>query len=245
MGKADLHIHTRSSDGLATVEEVLDWVEHRTDLDVIAITDHEDVDAALRARELAIRRGYRFEVVVGAEVTTLQGHLLALFVEERPPIFRSVERTLAWIHERGGVAIVPHPLSWLTRSLGQRVIDRVCERAEPGIVFDAIELGNPSPAGRPRQAEAARRNAERWKLPATGSSDAHHLLHIGRGWTTFPGKTAEELRRAILAGTIGFGSERYPSAREVGYGKLALGVLHGFSATPRKVVWRTFERMRR
>ncbi|MCS7295022.1 MAG: PHP domain-containing protein, partial [Chloroflexota bacterium] len=90
MGKADLHIHTRYSDGLATFEEVVQWANDRTDLDVIAITDHEDVEGALRARELAAKRGYRVEVVVGAEVTTLQGHLLALFIEERPPLLRSV-----------------------------------------------------------------------------------------------------------------------------------------------------------
>ncbi|GBD22613.1 5'-3' exoribonuclease [bacterium HR29] len=244
MGKADLHIHTRHSDGLASPETVLRWAEERTDLDVIAITDHEDVEAALRARELAARRGYRVEVVVGAEVTTLQGHLLALFIEERPPLLRSVERTLEWIHERGGIAVVPHPMSWLTRSLGRRAIDRVCARQEPGVTFDAIELANPSPAGRPGREAALRLNRERWHLPATGSSDAHHLLHIGRGWTNFPGRTAEELRVALLEGTISCGMVPYPSAREVGYGNLALGLAYGLTATPRKAARRVWERLR-
>jgi predicted metal-dependent phosphoesterase TrpH len=245
VGKADLHIHTRYSDGLATFEEVVQWANDRTDLDVIAITDHEDVEGALRARELAAKRGYRVEVVVGAEVTTLQGHLLALFIEERPPLLRSVEHTLAWIHARGGVAVIPHPMSWLTRSLGRRAIERICERREEGVTFDAIELANPSPAGRPGRAAAIRLNQERWHLPATGSSDAHHLLHIGRGWTTFPGRRAEELREALLAGTIGYGMEPYPSAREVGYGNLVLGVAYGFTATPRKAARRAWERLRR
>lgn len=244
MGKADLHIHTRESDGMATYEEVLRWAEEQTDLDVIAITDHEEVRAALKARELALARGYRVQVVVGAEVTTIQGHLLALFVEERPPVLRSVERTLEWIHARGGIAVIPHPMSWLTRSLGRRVIERVCDRREPGIVFDAIELANPSPAGRPGRQAAIRLNEERWRMPTTGSSDAHHLVHIGRGWTVFPGRTAEELHAAMRAGAIGCGMVAYPSAREVGYGKLALGVAYGFAATPRKVAQRALERLR-
>ena len=48
-GRADLHIHTLASDGTAGVEAILDHVESRTDLDVIAISDHERIDAALAA----------------------------------------------------------------------------------------------------------------------------------------------------------------------------------------------------
>ena len=130
MGKADLHIHTRISDGMASVETVLERAEHATDLDVIAITDHEDARGGLEARELAAKRGLKVEVVPGAEITTRHGHLLALFIEETPPIFRSVEATIEAIHAQGGIAIAAHPMSWLTRSLSRRTIDRVVERAE-------------------------------------------------------------------------------------------------------------------
>src|SRR4051812_42199365 len=80
-GRADLHIHTVASDGTAGVAEILDYVERRTDLDVIAITDHERIDAALAARSMARDRGLRAEVVVGEEVTTRGGHLLALYID--------------------------------------------------------------------------------------------------------------------------------------------------------------------
>src|SRR6185369_7822902 len=82
-GRADLHIHTLASDGTAGVAAILDHVERRTDLDIIAISDHERIDAAVAARAMAVDRGLRAEVIVGEEVTTLGGHLLALFVEER------------------------------------------------------------------------------------------------------------------------------------------------------------------
>ncbi len=234
MGKADLHLHTRVSDGFASVEQLLEWVEHCTDLDVIAVTDHEDVRGGLQARELAAKRGYRFEVVPGAEVTTLQGHVLALFIERDLPSFRGVESTLAMIHDAGGLAVAPHPLSWLTRSVGERTLDALRERGEAGVGFDAIELANPSPAGRRTGPKAARLNAERWGLPAAGGSDAHHLEHIGAGWTEFPGRTSEELRLAIGAGTtramMSAGIAGVPPAR------LALGLAWGYTATPRKVV---------
>lgn len=236
MGKADLHVHTRVSDGLASIEQVLEYAEHETDLDVIAITDHEDVTGGLRAQELAAKRGYRVQVVPGAEVTTLQGHLLGLYIERTPKSFRQVESAIEMIHTQGGVAIVPHPMSWLTRSLSERTIDRICLRGEGGVTFDAIEVANPSPAGRQTGRKAAFINGRRWLLPGVGSSDAHHLPHIGRGWTEFEGTQPEELKLALVEGKVEAHMVRYPSLREVGLGNLALGLAWGYSATPRKMM---------
>jgi hypothetical protein len=235
VGKADLHIHTRVSDGFASIAQLLDYVEHKADLDVIAVTDHEDAAGGQRARDLAAQRGCRAQVVVGAEVTTLQGHVLALFVETAPKSFRSIERTLEDIHRQGGLAVVPHPMSWLTRSLSRRTIDRIQARGEPGIVFSAIELANPSPAGRQTTRKARALNGQ-WGLPETGSSDAHHLQHVGTGWTEFEGASALELRRALDLGVTRAAMSRYPSIREVGVGKTALGLLWGYAATPRKML---------
>lgn len=241
MGRADLHIHTRVSDGLGSIEQVLEYVEHRTGLDVVAITDHEDVTGGLRAQELAAKRGYRFAVVPGAEVTTRQGHVIALFIDRDVPSFRSVEATLERIHGQEGFAIVPHPLSWLTRSVSERTLDRIEGRAEAGITFDGIELANPSPAGLRTRARAMRLNGERWKLPAVGGSDAHHLPHIGTGWTEFEGSTADDLRTALTSGQVRGAMTRYPSAQDIGYGRIAMGLAWGYSATPRKTLrgkWR-------
>lgn len=238
MGKADLHIHTRVSDGMASVAQVLEYIEHRTDLDVVAITDHEDVSGGLEARDLAARRGYRFEVIAGAEITTLQGHLLALFIERTPASFRSIEATLDAIHAQGGLAIAPHPLSWLTRSISRRTLDRLART--DGQRLDAIELANPSPAGLRTRDRAIVLNEDRWRLPVTGSSDAHHLGHIGTGWTQFAGSSAEHLREAVRSGTTQALMRPYPSLREVGMVRVAAGLAWGYSATPRKML-----RMRR
>src|SRR5215212_9521125 len=79
IGKADLHMHTSLGDGLASVEQIFEFVENYTDLDIIAITDHDDIRGAMQALELAEKRKWRFKVVPGNEITTRQGHLLALF----------------------------------------------------------------------------------------------------------------------------------------------------------------------
>lgn len=233
-GKADLHIHTRVSDGMASVAQTLEHAEFATDLDVVAITDHEDIAGGLQARELAAQRGYRVEVVPGVEITTRHGHLLILDVEENPPVFRSVERTLEWAHAHGGLAVAPHPTSRLTRSMSIRTMDRICLRGEAGITLDAIELANPSPAGREGQRRAATENV-RWRLPVTGGSDAHHLPHMGTGWTEFPGSTARELVEALRCGHVQGRQSAYPSFRTVGTWNIAAGLAWGYMATPRKL----------
>ena len=221
---------------MASVSTVLEYVEHRTDLDVVAVTDHEDVNGGLIARDLAAKRAYRFQVIAGAEVTTLEGHLLALFIENTPPAFRRVESTLEMIHAEGGLAVVPHPLSWLTRSISKRTMDRI--QSGDGQRFDAIELANPSPAGLRTRDRAVDQNAQSWLLPATGGSDAHHLVHIGRGWTEFSGRSMEELRHAVISRKCEARMVPYPPLHAVGWRQLVAGLAWGYSATPRKVLRR-------
>jgi predicted metal-dependent phosphoesterase TrpH len=230
---------------MASVAAVLAYVQEETDLDLVAITDHEDVSGGLRARELAAQRGYRFEVVPGAEITTMQGHLLAIGIETSPRSFRQVESTLEMIHAQAGLAIIPHPMSWLTRSLSERTIERVWARDEPGIAFDGIETANPSPAGKIRRQRARRLNSTRWRLAETGSSDAHHLPHVGTGWTEFEGTGFEALRTAIEQQSTVARMSRYPSMKDVGYGQVALGLAWGYAATPRKMAAGVTRRWRR
>src|SRR3977135_4532834 len=103
-----------------SARHLVDYVEQRTDLDVIAITDHDETSASLEGREWAARQGYRVQVVPGVEVTTRDGHLLAVFVEERPPALRTAYATAEWVAERGGLCIAPHPITRWTHSLSQR-----------------------------------------------------------------------------------------------------------------------------
>jgi predicted metal-dependent phosphoesterase TrpH len=177
MGTADLHIHTVRSDGLPTVPELLDYVERFTDLDLIAITDHDEFRAAAEAVEFAARRSYRFHVVPGMEVTTASGHLLALFLEGPVPPFKSLDETIALVRERGGLCIVPHPFSWLTFSISQRGLQRLLAQAD-GSRSAGIEVANPSLAAR-ITATRASAWSRRYGLAQTGGSDAHFLGDVG------------------------------------------------------------------
>jgi predicted metal-dependent phosphoesterase TrpH len=200
-GKADMHLHTLYSDGTASVQQVLDHVERATDLDLVAITDHERIDGAQRAAEIHAAGDYSFELVVGEEITTRRGHVLGLFLTERVPALRPLGETLERIHDQGGIAIAPHSLAPLTPSLGRRSLLATHRPADPRHRLDAIELMNPSTAGRARRAARERLNAEVLRLPAVGNSDAHVLEGIGTAWTWFPGATADDYRAAIAATT--------------------------------------------
>jgi predicted metal-dependent phosphoesterase TrpH len=199
LGRADLHIHSLASDGVDGIPAILDHVERATTLDVIAITDHERIDAAVAARTMARELGHRAEVIVGEEVSTLGGHLLALFIEERIRPLRSLRMTIAEIHEQGGLAIPAHPLVPYPLCAQGFVLRRLITDPDPRVRPDAIEAFNPTMLGRPWHGRVVRFAAAHG-LPTVGNSDSHEAGAVGIGWTTFPGRTAADLRAAIVAG---------------------------------------------
>lgn len=237
MGKADLHLHSSHSDGMATIPQLLTYVEAQTGLDVIAVTDHDDIRGSLAARDAHARSSYRFEVVTGMEVTTTEGHLLALFIDEPVPCLRGVEETLAAIHRLGGLAIIPHPLTWLTRGLGERHIRRVQRSAADSIHFDGIELTNGTPAGCVGARKARALNQNTLHLAEAGGSDAHFLAAVGAGYTEFPGRTSAELRQAIAERTTRGVCAPHPSLRDIGFAQVARQTYRGIMSTPRAMGW--------
>jgi len=237
LGKADLHIHTAVGDGMADIPELLDYVEASTDLDAIAVTDHDNIRGAHAARELWAKGQYSFQVVMGVEVTAIEGHILALYVEEPLPALRPAVEVLEAVHKQGGLCIIPHPLAWLTRSLGRRAIERVMKTGGDGVYFDGIEVTNETFAARMTAKKAIRLNRERYHLAEVGGSDAHFLPAVGSAYTLFPGSTAEDLRRAILDRQSKAASGRHPSLREIGPGQIARQAWRGLTVTPRTLGW--------
>lgn len=199
-GRADLHIHTVASDGTASVADILERVAADGRLDVIAITDHERIDAALAARTIATDRGLPIEVVVGEEVTTRGGHLLALYVEARIAPYRSLRDTIVAVHDGGGLAIPAHPLVPYPLCAQGFVLRGLLDDPDPRVHPDAIETFNPTALGRPWHDRVVR-FADAQGLAHVGSSDAHALAAVGSAWTSFPGRSATDLRLAIAART--------------------------------------------
>jgi predicted metal-dependent phosphoesterase TrpH len=236
MGSADLHIHTDAGDGLDSAQRILNHVQTQTDLDVIAITEHDSLEVALRAREAWARGSYRFDFVPGVEVTTLEGHVIALYLERPIPSLKRVEETIEAVHAQGGVCFVPHPMSWLTRSIGPRSFARLWGAVD-GPRFDAIDLESGSPAARVSAGKARRLNDARYKLPVVGASDAHFVAAIGAGRTRFDGTSAADLRRAFAEGSVTGERRPYPGLRRSGLRTLARPLV-GLRATPRQLGWR-------
>ena len=197
-GRADLHMHTCASDGLPTAKELLDFVARRGDIDVIAITDHDELDASLWAYEQ--RQRYSFDIIPGVEVTSAEGHILGLWVMRPIPTWMSLAETATAIHEQDGIAILAHPFH-LHACIGignaWRYLQRPEVLLESGI--DAVETHNAGVAT-PGSNWMARRLGRRLGLPVTGSSDAHALNSIGTGLTRFRGHTADDLRVALAHG---------------------------------------------
>jgi predicted metal-dependent phosphoesterase TrpH len=199
LSRADLHIHSTYSDGIPTIEQILHHTERHTILDVIAITDHNVIDGSLRARDLWARASYRFDFIVGEEVSTNEGHLLALFIEKLIPPHLSMEHTIDLIHEQGGLAIVVHPLNPLFRMSCQReVLDRI--HANKDLWLDGIETWNAGLCGIYANRVTMRANRQIYGWSEVGNSDAHTLHAIGRGCTLFQGSKASDVRTAIQSG---------------------------------------------
>ncbi len=179
--KADLHIHSNHSDGLGTVPEIMDYVQERTDLRVIAITDHNTLEGALFAKSL--EEMYDFEVVVGVEISSAQGHITGLFVSEPIEPGLSGAETIRRINEQGGVAVIPHPFA--NRAFGPFGLKAVGS-VLGDLAFNALEVYNSSPYLVYAKRLAAKTFAGGQGFASMGGSDAHLLRAIGTGAYAVP-----------------------------------------------------------
>jgi predicted metal-dependent phosphoesterase TrpH len=195
-GRADLHVHSLWSDGAQRPDEIVRAAAGR--VDILALTDHDDIRGALLAREYARENpALRVDVVVGEEISTRNGHLLGLWLQERIPPGLSALESIQLIHAQGGLAVAAHPFHPLRGvECGQYSLGRLI----PDLPLDGIEIvNNAGVFSKLYDAWAALRNVE-WSLPVTAGSDAHDVWYVGSAVTRFEGRTAEDLRAALVAG---------------------------------------------
>ena len=166
--KLDLHVHTvYSPDSLITVEQLVFWAKKRR-LTGVAVTDHDCVEGALKfARETD------FLIIPGTEVSSRDGHIVALNVCEVIPKGLSAVETVERIHEAGGVAVACHPFALFKGSLGSCVNGK----------FDAVETINASASLFKRSVRKAEEVAVKFKLPRVAGTDAHYAPAIGFAYT--------------------------------------------------------------
>lgn len=200
MGYADVHIHTiYSVDGTTSPAAVLKYAANHTSLDVIAITDHDELRGSLEACNMASK--YAMEVIPGVEITSRDGHILALWVEKHIPAGLSAAETINQIGRQGGLAIAAHPMAKTAHGLSASEIRKIVDDPDLSQVMIGIETYNAGLIFSRETNEKTRKLAENLPLARLGNSDAHTPRMIGGGQTEFPGTTAQELRQALLART--------------------------------------------
>ena len=196
LGKADLHVHLVNT----TPQEFLNYIENKTDLNVVAVTGHDNITDGLSVQKLAQEKNSKIEIIVGEEITTQDGHIVGLFLTQVVEPHLSVEETIEKIHSQGGLAVAAHPFQAMPlRRPGVVLMDGIGLKSlmKNGKNLDAIEIVNATPTLRDENLTASLLNKTILLKAETGSSDAHILQAIGQGYTVFKGKTALDLKKAI------------------------------------------------
>ncbi len=188
MGKADLHIHTASSDGTYANTTLLDGLV-AAEIDIVAITDHDTMKGVQKIQDEVRVRKLPIEVIAGQEVTSREGHIVGLFLTERVRPRQSAADTVAAIHAQKGLAVLAHPERHAGEGLSMRLLDT--------LPFDGLEVGGLFDWSEEYIHKWRVRNSSKWHIAEIGSTDSHTTHFFGRGYTEFPGKTAHDLRRAI------------------------------------------------
>jgi predicted metal-dependent phosphoesterase TrpH len=197
--RADLHAHTyRSKDSLTSAERFV-AAARRAKLDRIAVTDHNTFQGALEASDLAPEL-----IILGEEVMTTQGELLAYFLREEIPAGLHPRETISLIRDQNGIVSVAHPFdrfrsgSWSEADLLEIL---------PWV--DAVEGLNARcffPGGNLR----ADRFAAQHHLGRTAGSDSHHPVEVGRaGLLIAPFDRADQFRDHLASARL-FGSPSLP-----------------------------------
>jgi predicted metal-dependent phosphoesterase TrpH len=167
----DLHCHSSGSfDSLADPRSIMKAALARG-LTHLAITDHDRVEAALQARDEAPDG---LTMIVGEEIKTSDGDLVAVFIEELVPPGMTALETIQAVREQGGLVGVPHPFDRL-RGYGRKNGARLEDIADR---IDWIEAYNARVVGGSANERAAEFAHERG-LPGICASDSHTVLEVG------------------------------------------------------------------
>jgi len=185
--RADLHVHTTySKDSLITPKDLVYYAKKRG-LNAVAVTDHNQLEGAYK-----IAKETDFLIIPGMEISSSDGHIVALNVHELIPRGYSAVETVERIHRAGGVAIACHPY----------VLFKGCLKEKVCATFDAIEVINARAIPFKRSVRRAQETADRLKLARVAGTDAHYGPQIGYSYTEIEATESdvEAIAKAILNG---------------------------------------------
>lgn len=189
--KVDFHSHTLySGDGVSSPAEIIAAL-HEGNLDRLVVTDHNTIQGALLAKALDPEH-----IIVGEEIKTTKGELLAVFVCAEIPPFLPPFQAIELLRQQGAFISVSHPFD-LHRE-GWKMADLM----EITPLVDAIEVFNAHCFSH-QSNEQAQRYAKENRLAGTAGSDAHMADEIGLAYVQLPEfGNADELRKVIQHGSV-------------------------------------------
>ncbi len=201
--KIDLHCHSEASfDCVVPLRDLLTRA-HARGIGVQAVTDHNEIWGAQKLQELAEKARQTDpltpQIIVGEEVSTLEGEIIGLFLNERIPKGLTPEETVTRIKDQGGIVLLPHGFDPLKK---KRLKPEARERIADHI--DIVETFN-ARISRPRWNRAGESWADARGVPKSGGSDAHILADIGDAWTEVADgvlSTPESLLSALEKGRV-------------------------------------------
>jgi hypothetical protein len=171
MLRLDLHIHSKySEDACGTPVEIIRTLQKKG-FHGMAITDHNSVDGCLNALKIKPKN---FIVIPGIEISTAEGHILALDTKETIPRGLSVVETVELILDRGGTPIVPHLFRKMS-GIKLENLQKIYQKINAMEVFNGCNL--------PKTNIKTGKIARQLNLGGTGGSDAHDPQYVGYGYT--------------------------------------------------------------
>ena len=171
MLKLDLHIHSRySEDATGSPEEIIKSLKKKG-LQGMAITDHNTVKGGLKALKVAPKD---FIVIPGIEISTADGHILALDIKRDIARGLSVEETVEKILDAGGTPIVPHLFRKMS-GIKKDKLETIYKKIPAMEVFNGCSL--------PKTNIKTAKVAKELNLGGIGGSDTHHAVYAGYGYT--------------------------------------------------------------
>ncbi len=214
--KFDLHIHSSySGDSESTPEDILNTAKKR-DLDGLAILDHNTLEGNRKTSQLSSD----LIVVPGIEVSTPEGHVIALGLQEEIGRQPSISEAIDTVNEHGALAVAAHPYRFASGIGEENVLKHD---------WDGIEgMNGRGWARRNRQAQAL---ADRLDLPITGGSDSHRLKTVGKAYTLLEdAATWEDVIQKIEKGETDVGGQSRTFVQTFFYVKRTLSrwALRGF-----------------
>jgi predicted metal-dependent phosphoesterase TrpH len=173
----DLHCHSKGSfDSLSAPKDIVK-AAHDRGLTHLAITDHDRIDIALEAREIAPAG---LTIIVGEEVKTLDGDLICVFLDTAIPPGLTVVETIAAARAQGALVGIPHPFDRMRGSLL-----RDASMASLAPLVDWVETHNARVVGHGN--EDAQAFALEHGRPGVAVSDAHSIMEVGVAYTALDG----------------------------------------------------------